>query len=111
MLISVMKRLPLCRTITTPSSFYAIRSRRFCASEATATARKKLFIPLHKLHYFRIEGRDTYKFLQGIITNDIYLLKEKNDCLACAILNPKGRVVSDLFMYNTTAEEDENQVG
>ena len=75
-----------------------------------------MFIPLPKRNYFKIEGRDTYKFLQGIITNDIHQLKEQNVCLACAILNPKGRVVSDIFVYNTTSggpageEGDQQQV-
>lgn len=106
-----MKRLPLYRRLSTPSSFRAITSGRFYSSKTSIIDKNAVFIPLPKRNYFRIEGRDTFKFLQGIITNDIHQLQEQNDCLACAILNPKGRVVSDIFVYNTTAASPNGDEG
>lgn len=113
--ISTMQRLPLYRKITSCfSKFNATRFHRFSSSSNTISNDfnnvKTVIIPLHKRHYFRIEGRDTFKFLQGLITNDMNLLQEEEDCLACAILSPKGRVVADIFAYNTTAPTDDQQV-
>ena len=89
--------------------------RRVCAprlrSLCTASVATNVFIPLNHRKYFRIEGKDTHTFLQGIITNDINQLQKRHDCLACALLNPKGRIVADLFVYNTSSDEDEQKVG
>jgi hypothetical protein len=112
--MSVVRRIHSlrCNIPKSPARFRAIKSRRFSAGTNASdnSTNKNVFIPLHQRSYFRIEGRDTFKFLQGIITNDIHQLKEPSDCLACAILNPKGRVVADIFVYNASAAQDEHQV-
>jgi folate-binding protein YgfZ len=45
-----------------------------------------------------VTGKDSRKFLQGIITNDINLLTEKN-AIFTAYLNPQGRFLGDFFLY------------
>ncbi len=50
---------------------------------------------LNSRQYFEIIGKDTKKFLQGLLTNDMNLLDGKRNCLAAAVLNPK--VTSRLF--------------
>jgi len=47
---------------------------------------------------FRLTGPDRTKFLQGLITNDVQMLTEGQGLYA-AILNPKGRMLSDLKVY------------
>ena len=44
-----------------------------------------------------IEGDDKYKFIQGIISNDIELLKKKKSIYA-SILSPQGRFIHDFFI-------------
>lgn len=85
--------------------------RRFSSAggETKKKALKEMIIPLSSKKYFEITGRDCFKFLQGIVTHDIRLLKKKNDTLACAILTPKGRVLSDIFVYNMQDMKDEEQ--
>ena len=58
-----------------------------------------------------LEGRDTHQFLQGLITNDVMLLKENNEeCVHAAFLNPKGRVITDMFLYSLKNNDDESQI-
>lgn len=59
--------------------------------------------------YLKLTGKDTKKFLQGVTTNDMDLLKARGDCLATVFLTPKGRVLSDALIYDiteATAEPD-----
>ena len=44
-----------------------------------------------------IEGDDKYKFIQGIISNDIELLKKKKSIYG-SILSPQGRFIHDFFI-------------
>ena len=45
----------------------------------------------------KISGSDKFKFLQGIISNDIYLLKN-NSSVYSAILSPQGKFISDFII-------------
>ena len=45
----------------------------------------------------KISGSDKFKFLQGIISNDIYLLKH-NSSVYSAILSPQGKFISDFII-------------
>ncbi|CAD5233251.1 unnamed protein product [Bursaphelenchus xylophilus] len=47
----------------------------------------------------RICGPEATPFLQGIVTNDIFLLEAKK-MIYSFILGPRGRIVSDLFIYS-----------
>jgi folate-binding protein YgfZ len=47
----------------------------------------------------RIFGPDASTFLQGLMTQDIYLLNERN-AIHGAFLNPQGRFLFDVFMVN-----------
>lgn len=46
-------------------------------------------IPLNNRKYIEINGKDTKKFLQGLITNDINSLTKENSVIVSALLNPK----------------------
>ncbi len=48
---------------------------------------------------FSIRGKDSYKFLQGLITNDIYALKD-NGILYSLMLTPQGRYYAEIFLYH-----------
>lgn len=47
---------------------------------------------------FSVSGKDKFKFLQGLITNDIYSLKD-NNILYSLMLTPQGRYFTDIFFY------------
>ena len=91
-----------------------LSSRRYFTTDGTGgdnvSSIDNIIIPLQQRSFYRVEGRDTFKFLQGIITNDINLFDDGRRCIASAVLNPKGRVVSDIFIYNTTKLDDEHHV-
>ena len=44
-----------------------------------------------------IDGNDKYKFIQGIISNDIKILKKKKSIYS-SILTPQGRFIHDFFI-------------
>ena len=46
-----------------------------------------------------IKGEDKFDFIQGIISNDINLLK-KNISIYSAMLTPQGRFLFDFFFDN-----------
>jgi folate-binding Fe-S cluster repair protein YgfZ len=45
-----------------------------------------------------MSGGDRYKFLQGLITNDINLVTETNS-IYTALLSPQGRYLFDFFVF------------
>jgi folate-binding protein YgfZ len=47
-----------------------------------------------------IEGRDTIKLLQGLITNNIKEL-HRDQSMYCAFLNPQGRMLSSAFIFSS----------
>lgn len=47
-----------------------------------------------------IEGRDTIKLLQGLITNNIKEL-HRDQTMYCAFLNPQGRMLSSAFIFSS----------
>lgn len=53
-------------------------------------------------HILRIKGENVFKFLQGLITQDI---ESSQNVLATAFLNPKGRVMSDAIIYRSKPDE------
>ena len=46
-----------------------------------------------------IEGKDKYKFIQGIISNDIELLRQKPSIYS-SLLTPQGKFQHDFFISN-----------
>ncbi|WFD00128.1 ccr4 associated factor [Malassezia yamatoensis] len=65
---------------------------------------------LQRRSVLALEGRDTYTFLQGAITNNVKVLEEDQQsahadpsCIRnvfySAFLNPQGRTISDALMY------------
>jgi glycine cleavage system aminomethyltransferase T len=46
-------------------------------------------IPLHGKHYIEVKGPDTRKFLQGLISNDIYSLTTDKPIMTALLLAPK----------------------
>ena len=45
-----------------------------------------------------VSGRDRASYLQGLLTNDITVLKPGEGCYS-AYLTPQGRMIADLFVY------------
>ena len=56
------------------------------------------YIKLQNRDFLTLTGPDRYKFLQGLVTNDIHKLSEEK-CLYSALLTPKGRFLHDFFIY------------
>ncbi len=51
---------------------------------------------------FTLSGEDTLTFLQGIVTNDVDILKDGDPCYT-ALLSPQGKFLDDFFLV---ADED-----
>lgn len=49
--------------------------------------------------FIEVGGVDATKFLQGMCTNDVALLKKEGDCIATSFLTTKGKVFADSFVY------------
>ena len=47
---------------------------------------------------FRIQGEDSFEFLQSVLTADINPLKE-NKAVASCLLSAQGRVIYDFLLY------------
>lgn len=45
-----------------------------------------------------LKGEGVLPFLQGLITQDTQLLREKEAAIACLFLNPRGRIISDALI-------------
>ena len=56
---------------------------------------------LRKRGLFKIKGRDTVKFLQGLVTNDVQAFHEDADrkALYAFFLNASGRALYDVLIY------------
>ena len=59
---------------------------------------KKEIYNFKKKSVIKIHGSDKFSFIQGIISNDIELLKKKNSIYS-SILSPQGRFISDFFLF------------
>ncbi|VDP08207.1 unnamed protein product [Soboliphyme baturini] len=58
----------------------------------------------------KLTGRDALSFLQGLLSNDVSVLESSSTHLSQSLhaylLNPYGRIVYDLILYGSTAEEE-----
>tara|TARA_X000000950_G_C13850580_1_gene634326 strand:- start:526 stop:1419 length:894 start_codon:yes stop_codon:yes gene_type:complete len=64
---------------------------------------KKKFFFQKNSSFLKISGTDHQNFLQGLITNDIYLLKD-DLCLYSGLLTPQGKFLFDFFIFNKNKE-------
>ncbi|MCB9991033.1 MAG: folate-binding protein YgfZ [Rhodospirillales bacterium] len=55
------------------------------------------FVKLQNRGLIHIEGEDRFKFLQGLISNDINLLESQPSLYAC-LLTPQGKFLHDFFV-------------
>ena len=63
---------------------------------------------LEEKSILRITGKDSAKFMQGVITNDISKLRPGGQrSLFSMLLNSQGRVLFDAFIYCVPGETDE----
>jgi folate-binding Fe-S cluster repair protein YgfZ len=54
-----------------------------------------------------LRGKDTFKFLQGLITNDLTKIDPTNKTtLNAAFLNPKGRIITTTYLYANKRDDD-----
>ena len=58
---------------------------------------KPFFCQLNNRGLIKVGGEARYDFLQGLITNDINLLKTQN-CVYSCLLTPQGKFLHDFFM-------------
>ena len=72
--------------------------------EHTATRTKAGLFDICHMGEFRITGRDSIKFLQKVVTNDVSKL-EDGKAFYNAMCNEKGGVIDDLFIYRMNEEE------
>ena len=49
---------------------------------------------------------DTKKFLQGLCTNDINKLSEKENCMPASLLTNKGRIFANTILYYISKDSD-----
>lgn len=61
-------------------------------------------VPLSHRSVVQVQGRDSLKLLQGLLTNDMALLSKTN-VIYSMVLNVQGRVECDVLIYN--GEENE----
>lgn len=54
---------------------------------------------LSKFFVICISGLDAKKFLQGLVTNDVQLLKNAGDVLPAVLLTAKGRILAPSLLY------------
>ena len=58
---------------------------------------KKEFHKLENKSIIKIFGRDKFSFIQGIISNDVEILKKKSSIYS-SILSPQGKFIVDFFL-------------
>ncbi len=58
---------------------------------------KKSFHKLKNRSFIKLQGKDQYSFIQGIMSNDVNNLK-KVPSIYSSILTPQGRFISDFFL-------------
>lgn len=76
--------------------------KRYSEDTAHRAAVRPQFVCYHLPHrtLFQIQGQDTSAFLQGIITNDMGLLKEPGlRAMYSHMLNVQGRTLYDILLY------------
>ena len=64
-------------------------------------------ILLSKQSLFSIEGQDNFRFIQGLITNDIELAREQ--LIYSAMLNSSGRFFCDFFIFSQLSKKFSNE--
>lgn len=83
-----------------------LRRRNFCTSPSP---RKLLATQLNDRAILSLRGAQTYKLLQGLVTNDVRRLEEQQQqpgeegsrgAFYCGFLNPQGRLIGPTFLYN-----------
>ncbi|KAF9950918.1 ccr4 associated factor [Modicella reniformis] len=74
---------------------------------STAASSTGSFIHLPIRGLLEIRGKDASKFLQGLITNHMPRIENGGPGFLAAFLNPKGRVMYDVFIHPTnTSNKD-----
>ena len=97
----------LSRVVVRNASWILSHRKSFCFATEEA-GKVRMLAKLTDKNILRIKGRDSTKFMQGIITNDIYNLSSDADqSLFTMLLNPQGRVLFDAFIYRVPGETDE----
>lgn len=57
------------------------------------------YIPLPERALLKLSGTDVFKFLQGIITNDIYGVEELETAVYAFMLTPQGKYLFDFIIF------------
>ena len=62
-------------------------------------------LPLKNRKLIEISGKDRFEFLQGLITVDIYTLRQ-NHALWGGLLSPQGKALYDFFIYELKGQQE-----
>ncbi|KAF7255315.1 hypothetical protein EG68_07961 [Paragonimus skrjabini miyazakii] len=76
---------------------------RFCLSSLTSRRMLSIGRLGHKC-LLCVRGTSAADFLQGLVTNDIFSIARPNCFMYSLILNTKGRILADTFVYNLQNE-------
>ncbi|KAF8564703.1 hypothetical protein P879_06813 [Paragonimus westermani] len=82
---------------------------RFCLSSLTCRRMLSMGRLGHK-SLLCVRGTSAADFLQGLVTNDVFSIARPNCFMYSLILNIKGRILTDTFVYNLQ-NESEDDVG
>jgi len=79
-----------------------IRMKTYCSQSAMTYKR----VSLTNRSIIQVNGRDSSKLLQGLITNDLNLLNNEKSSFYSMLLNTNGRIVYDLILYRGKEENE-----
>ncbi|XP_064618390.1 putative transferase CAF17 homolog, mitochondrial [Liolophura sinensis] len=96
------KNIPpgLQQVLLYPRNTNHVLTRRFNSAVACS---------VHKLlsrGAFKVEGKDSSDFLQGLITSNMKWVEVPRSAMYAMMLNAQGRVMYDLLVYNISASSD-----
>ena len=83
--------------------------KNFKSNQISLTQKRRLSFKASKLtnrKLVKLKGRDSFRFLQGMVTNDVRSIYSNlfnhfnHHCMYTFLLNSNGRVVADMFVYN-----------
>jgi len=81
--------------------FYLCKLVRHCNSLQASSI---IIAPLEHRQILRISGKDSIDLLQGLLTNDVTKLNDKQ-CMFSMMLNTQGRVEHDFLLYKEVGED------
>ncbi|CAO3617476.1 unnamed protein product [Cunninghamella echinulata] len=102
--------IPKTLRSTKQVSVFAYRSfsttKKACFQELDTLHQGHHYSSIPKRYLLEMEGPDSSKFLQGLITNYMPLISAGGDGFYSAFLTPQGRMLYDVFIYPVNVGEN-----